>query len=60
MPHARHGGKGVLALAVAGSKFDGTGFENEHIGQIQVALASLGGGGGVDGNVCRVGEDDGV
>lgn len=28
----------MCALAVAGSKFDGTGFEKEQIGQIQVAL----------------------
>lgn len=27
MPQARHGGKGVWALADAGSKLDGTGFE---------------------------------
>lgn len=38
IPHARHGGRGVLALAVDGSKLEGTGLENEHIGQIQVAL----------------------
>lgn len=38
IPHARHGGKCVEALAVAGSKLDGIGFEKEQIGQIQVAL----------------------
>lgn len=38
IPHARHGGNGVRAFAVAGSKFDGTGFEKEHIGHTQVAL----------------------
>lgn len=38
MPQARHGGKGVFALAALGSKFEGTGLENEQIGQIQVAL----------------------
>lgn len=37
MPQARQGGSGVCALAVAGSKFAGTGLEKEHIGQIQVA-----------------------
>lgn len=37
MPHAKHGGRGVCALAVAGSKFDGTGFEKLHIVQTQVA-----------------------
>lgn len=34
----------MVAVAVAGSKFDGTGFENEHMGQIQVALTGLGEG----------------
>jgi hypothetical protein len=38
MPHAKHGGSGVLALAVAGSKFEGTGLEKVHIGHTQVAL----------------------
>lgn len=42
MPHARQGGRCVAALAVAGSKFEGTGFENVHIGQIQVALMGFG------------------
>jgi hypothetical protein len=41
IPHARQGGKFVAALAVAGSKFEGTGFENVHIGQTQVALIGL-------------------
>lgn len=45
MPHARQGDNGVCAFAVAGSKFDGTGFEKEQIGQIHVALASRGGAG---------------
>ena len=40
IPHARHGGSGVWAFAVAGSKFDGTGLENEQIGHIQVALVA--------------------
>ena len=41
IPQARHGGKGVRAFAVAGSKFDGTGFEKLHIVQTHVAaLAS--------------------
>ena len=35
MPQARHGARGVLSFAVLGSKLDGTGFENEHIGHIQ-------------------------
>lgn len=38
----------MLAFASAGSKFDGTGFENEHIGQTHVAEA-LGGGAGAGG-----------
>lgn len=42
IPHARQGGKWVAALAVAGSKFDGTGLENEHMGQIHVALTGFG------------------
>lgn len=37
MPQAKHGGRGLCAFAVAGSKFAGTGFENEHIGHIHVA-----------------------
>lgn len=41
IPHARHGGNGVLAFAMAGSKLDGTGFEKEQIGHIHVALGSL-------------------
>ena len=37
MPHAKQGGTGKEALAAVGSKFDGMGFEKEHIGQTQVA-----------------------
>lgn len=37
IPHAKHGGSGVCAFAVAGSKFEGTGFEYVHIVQTQVA-----------------------
>jgi len=39
IPQARHGGIFVWLFAVAGSKFDGIGFEKEHIGQTQVAFA---------------------
>lgn len=47
IPHAKQGANGVRSSAVTGSKFDGTGFEKEHIGQIQVAvLADDGSGGG--------------
>lgn len=45
IPHAKHGGNGVRAFAVAGSKFEGTGFEKEHIGQTQVAFAAGAGAG---------------
>lgn len=38
IPQVRHGGMGVCAFAVPGSKLDGTGFEKEQMGQIQVAL----------------------
>lgn len=41
MPHAKQGGIGVFSLEVAGSKFEGTRFEKEHIGQIQVALVGI-------------------
>ncbi len=40
IPQFRHDGIGVLAVAAAGSKLDGTGFEKEQIGQIQVAFCS--------------------
>lgn len=40
MPQARHGGSGVLAVAVAGSKLEGTGFEKLHITQTQVAAVA--------------------
>ena len=47
IPHARHGANGVCSVAVCGSKFDGTGFEKEQIGHIQVAVLA-GGGSGFD------------
>lgn len=50
MPQARHGGIGVRD-ASAGSKFDGTGLEKEHIGHTQVALC-CGAGAGL---LCRGG-----
>jgi hypothetical protein len=47
---------------VLGSKFEGTGLENEHIGHTQVALSSLTGAGdgaaGRNGVPPRVGDDD--
>lgn len=42
MPQDWHGGSGVLAFAVAGSKLGGTGLENEQITQTQVALLGWG------------------
>lgn len=42
IPHAKHGGIFVDAVAVVASKFDGTGFENEQIEQIHVALTGWG------------------
>lgn len=38
MPHARHGASEVCSFAVAGSKFEATGFEKEQMGQIHVAF----------------------
>lgn len=38
IPHARQGGRGVEAVAVAGSKLEGTGLENEQMGQTHVAF----------------------
>lgn len=47
IPHAKHGANGVFSFDACGSKFEGTGFEKEHIGQIQVAeLAGVGSEGG--------------
>lgn len=42
IPHAKQAGKFVDGVAVPGSKVVGTGFEKEHIGQIQVALTGFG------------------
>lgn len=47
MPHARQGGRGVDAVAVTGSKVGGTGFEKEHMGQIQVAFTGFNDGEGL-------------
>jgi hypothetical protein len=44
IPHARHGGNGVEAVAVAGSKLEGTGLEKEHIGHTHVAFTGFGAG----------------
>lgn len=43
IPHARHGGRGVSALAVAGSKFEGTGFEK--LQMVHTHVAELAGDG---------------
>lgn len=45
IPHAKHGGTLVDFVAVDGSKLEGTGLENEHMGQIQVAFTGWDGGG---------------
>ena len=42
-PQVRQVGSGKLAFAVRGSKLEGTGFENEQIGQIHVPIDSGGG-----------------
>lgn len=41
IPQARHGGMSVCSFAAVGSKFEGIGFENEHIGHIHVAFAGI-------------------
>jgi hypothetical protein len=56
IPQARHGGIGVRD-ASAGSKFEGTGFEKEHIGHTHVALCGGGAGAGL---LCRGGVDAGL
>jgi len=43
IPHARHGGRGVRALAVAGSKLEGTGFEK--LQMVHTHVAELAGDG---------------
>lgn len=43
IPHARQGGRGVRALAVAGSKFEGTGFEK--LQMVHTHVAELAGDG---------------
>jgi hypothetical protein len=49
MPHARHGGKGVREFAATGSKLDGTGLENEQMGQIHVTFDANDAAGRTDG-----------
>lgn len=60
MPHVRHGGIGNADVAFAASKFEGTGFEKEQIGQTQVPVESLGETAalGVKGLLVRVTGDD--
>lgn len=38
IPQAKHGGRGVCAFAIVGSKFEGTGFGKLQMVQTQVAL----------------------
>jgi len=42
IPHVKQGGIGKASFAVEGSKLEGTGFENEHIGQTHVPVATGG------------------
>lgn len=42
MPHVRHGGSGNASVAMVGSKFEGTRFENEQIAQTQLPLSTCG------------------
>ena len=57
MPQARHGGSWVYDFAVAGSKLDGIGLENEQMGHTQVALGAIAGDGvrPLEGLSCRRG-----
>lgn len=59
IPHARHGGRGVWALAAPGSKLEGTGFEKLHIGQTHVADVGCDGSGGGLGELSDLGDDTG-
>ena len=45
MPHARHGGNGVCAVAVVGSKLEGTGLEKLQMTHTQVAAVTGGNSG---------------
>lgn len=47
MPQLRHGGTFVCVFAVAGSKFEGTGFAKVQMGHIQVAFAFKTGAGAI-------------
>jgi hypothetical protein len=61
IPHARHGGIGKAEVAVLTSKFEGTGLEKEHMGQIHVPADCLTGdaGTGMDGLLEReTGDED--
>lgn len=57
MPQARQGGSGVEAVAVAGSKLEGTGFENEQMGQTHVAFTFWCVGGTLVEVPCRADEE---
>jgi hypothetical protein len=60
MPQAKHGGNGVWALAVEGSKFDGTGLEKLQMVQTHVAVLAGGGstGGALMGLSVRVTDEE--
>ncbi len=61
IPQARHGGNGVCAVAVVGSKLEGTGLGKLHIVQTHVAVVAwewLGGGDRSKGSDVGKGEED--
>jgi hypothetical protein len=59
IPQAKQGGRLVDGVAVPGSKVGGTGFENEQMGQIQVAFTGFGFGDDLLGDAdCGSGEED--
>jgi hypothetical protein len=61
IPQARHGGNGVCAVAVVGSKLDGTGLGKLHIVQTHVAVLAcewLEGGDRNEGSEAGDGEED--
>jgi hypothetical protein len=61
IPQAKHGGSGKASVAMVGSKFEGTGFEKEQIGQTQVPItAGVGAGEGAGGRYGLADREPGV
>ncbi len=60
MPHVRHVGIGNADVAFPASKFEGTGFEKEQMGQTHVPVDCLAGGAAeaMNGLAVRVTGDD--